>query len=278
MQNVALTSLESALEVLKALIDGRKKQDRNFSLRVLAKECDISVALLPLILAGKRRLTPKLAERIAKYFQLELAEYRWFVGLCTLEKGKLSTDAPSKALGKVQRSAKYRQQRPEEARFFEYFSHWHLPVLRELIALKEFKMDAHWIAENLHFDIPPGKVEKAYKFLLKEGFISESKNGNFVFPQQRQETCQGSVFKVALSEFHKSMMMRALDSISLVPHTERSMEALTMAVKKEDWPKMQNIMLKALDEISELSRNTKDRDALYHFAYYAFPFTKNVKS
>lgn len=59
------------LHNLKALLDGRRARNRNYSLRALARDLDVDNSYLAQILNGKKSMTPKIAYKLAIAMKLE---------------------------------------------------------------------------------------------------------------------------------------------------------------------------------------------------------------
>jgi len=257
-------------DFLRDFLQYRIDSTEKFSLRRLARLSDISSGYLPMVINGKRNLTKKALIKLEPYLGLGESEISYLRQLQTLA----DSDSQSErliALKKMQNFNKYVNVHDGEVRAFNFLTHWYNVVIREMVELKDFSLDVEWIKSKLINKVSKKDIRDATTFLLNNDFIKN--DNNKVSQTVNDLNCVGSVFKVGLKEFHKSMFERASESIDLVPADQRSIVGHTLCVSKDQFLEIKNILDEALEKISKINNNKENNEVVYHTALVAFPLT-----
>jgi uncharacterized protein (TIGR02147 family) len=265
--------LMNAQEALTKAIDAHQAKFPNVSLRAISARAGLSAGLLPLILAGKKSLTPKVAEKIAMALKLAPGERTELIESSRMERETLS-GGRADAFRRVSRSKAFMNRHPIERVTFQYFYEWFLPVLREMAVSVNFNDDPVSLSERMLFPLPPSQAKKALEFLLKAEFIEKQSDGTYRFPQGKAIECEGEVFRLALSSFHKTGALHAVESIEKVPREERYLDGITVALDESDWPEFKQEIEQIMTRIQERAKRGKKRTRVYRFGVYAYPYTK----
>ncbi len=241
----------------------RKASQPGFSLRTLAKECGISAAYLPLVLAGKRTLTFKALQKIESHLGLSRQERSYLEALVTL--GTADSQAVRlDALEKMKRFGSYKKANPKELEAYQYLTHWYYVAIREMATLPGFEPTPEWIQPRLKFNVPVAEISAAIEFLKQNGYFSE--------PNKSIE-CVGGVFKVALTQFHHEVLELAAQSITDTPSEKRSIQGHTVALDSEQIDEARQILNEALQKIQDLSKSKRTPDSVYHVELALFPLS-----
>src|SRR5262249_27226399 len=139
---------DDPLLFLKDLYLLRKTKKTRFSFRKFASELGFKASnYLHLVINGKRLLSPEAVQKIVDSLRLKAAERKYlanlvFLSQCRNPKQKEKLIAERETLLKKHRSLIH----PEQ---YAYFSRWYLPVLREIVSLRNFHPNSKWITRKL---------------------------------------------------------------------------------------------------------------------------------
>jgi uncharacterized protein (TIGR02147 family) len=256
---------------LRDWLEYLRKIDSRFSLRTLAKKSRLSVAYLPMVFSGSRKLSQKSLQKMLPHLQLSSTEQSYFELICQLGQGE-ANDETLEALKKIQRFHSYAEKNPRETEVYNYLSRWYNIVIREMVQIKEFRADANWIHRRLAYKVPLAEVERALSFLISHGFIEVGPNGVCRVPERALD-CEGQVFKIALTQFHKKMIEFGIVALDETPRERRDITGMTIPISDENFKQVRAILDSALRQIEELSAKDKSPDSVYHVAFLAYPMT-----
>lgn len=240
------------------------------SLRSLAKRLNISPALLSLVVKGKRKMTEENVDIWAPIFGWNSQEVAWLKNLIILDHA--DTPQKLKAMSDLTRFKAFQEHASNEVLTFKYLKKWWNVAIRELSELSEFKEDEYWIQERLQFKVSAIDIRKALIFLNKHKLLA--KYGDF-----RTLDCQGNIYKLSLSDFHKQILERAVESIYLVGSENRHILGHTMAMPKSRLPELKLILDNTLKEIMKLSTPLSTDAEIFHVELLAIPLSskKEIK-
>ena len=125
--------------------------------------------------------------------------------------------------------------------------------------------------------VPLKEIKDAIDFLVKNGFLELDPSGA-VRPPEKYIECRGSVFRVALTKFHRDIFELAAKSIENTPNTERDIQGHTFAISTENYVKAQAILDEAVRQVRELGENERNADCVYHMEVALFPLTTTGKN
>jgi uncharacterized protein (TIGR02147 family) len=261
---------------LKDWIEYQKSVRPFYSIRTLASEAGLGSGHLPPILSGAREMTLRTLERILPVLGLNTAEQAFLENLLKMRTAD-SQATRIAAISKMRRSAAYRRGNPNEAELFEYMGRWVNIAIREMAIVPGFKADAAWIQSKLSKHVTIVEIEQSLKFLVKHGYLVVNKDGT-VLPPKGHLDCEGGVFKVALTNYHRQMFGLAAEAIDNTPASERDLEGHTLVIKSDKFDEARAIMQAALEKVRSLgvapSEGDKQGNSVYHVEFALFPLTK----
>jgi len=156
---------------LRAWLDYLKAHRAGFSVRALARDAGVAPGYLPMITAGKRRLSESGARKLSPHLGLRRAEQD-FLRLLVIFGNARSQSDRLLALTAMRRFPAYRRANPKEAEVHEYLTHWYYVAIREMTGLADFQLSAAWIRERLRYPVEESAVRKALEFLLDNAYIA----------------------------------------------------------------------------------------------------------
>ncbi len=257
--------LKDWFEYLRAL-------DPEFSLRGFSARAELGAAYLPMVLAGKRKLSLNIYSRIAPLLGLKPPELGHLENLVKLQSSSQTTRLI--ALTDLSRRATYQRRNPAEAELYRYMSHWHYIAIRELASLPDFRADAEWIQKKLRNKLPLSQIKEALDFLIGKSYIVPGENGA-VTPPKDTIKCVGEVYLGALTQYHRQMFALAADSIDNATPQERNLIGITFPTNPECYDEAVKILERAIAEISALEKKVEGaRTTVHHAEIAIFPLTQ----
>lgn len=253
-------------------IEYQKVERRTFSLRLLAKESGLAVSYLSMMLKGIRSLNPKAVEKLVPRLSLSTNERSYFDLLIVLGNSS-AQEARLDALERMKRFKSYRRQNPKEAEVYQYLTRWYYVAIREMAALDGFRADPEWIQERLRHRVDLKEIRQALDFLKSNGYLEVKADGTAIPPEKTLD-CQGGVYRIALSQFHREMLNQAARSIDLVPREQRNLMGHAMVLDQGTYEQAAEIIHQAIEKIRALQPKSLDGEAVYYTEFALFPLTQ----
>ncbi len=247
---------------------GRSKY---LSLRKLAKKIGLSHGYFSLVLKEQRNLSEKALASTAKELGLKPAEVQYLSYLVQLADSGSAEDR-NKAFRELMGAPKYKERHPEEFETYKYLENWVNVVIRELAQTDGFQADPKWIQKQIPFSVSIKEIEESLRFLTERKFLVPDANGRLVVAE-RDIKCVGGVYQLSLGNFHSNMLELARKGLKLFRRPQRKQIGYTLALAKEDFEAVRNILEEAKEKIKALEKKSsgKPSDTVYHINFSAFP-------
>jgi uncharacterized protein (TIGR02147 family) len=213
---------------LRDFYEFRKDGTRGYSFRAFSKAAGFaSPNILKLVTDGERNISPDATQKFIKALGLkgQMAEY--FDTLVRMNQAKPDADKEY-YFSILQKLTPQAKRRDLNAEGLKYVSHWLFPVIREMVALKDFRDDPYWVSRRVIGKASTTEISQALQFLLKEGFI-EKVDGQFQ-AKDNMVLSSDEVRSLAVRNYHRQMLDQAKESLDSVPLEEREFGALTIVL------------------------------------------------
>jgi uncharacterized protein (TIGR02147 family) len=255
---------------IKDAIDEKRKKNPQYSCRSAASRMGISSGSLTRILNGTRHAGPELLPKLITFLGLKKREAEYFLLIVGFE----SIKDENKRRARYQKILKMRAERnkpvpPEHYRFFEQ---WYHVALFELLRTGKYKGDNAAFGAMLIPPVSESKTRKALDLLKRLGYIRQSDNGE-IQPTQPFLTTGDSWESVAIHAFQVAMSNLGAQALDTIPKEERDFSTLTMALSKEAFEKVRDVVKKARMEISTIERDCSAPDRVYQINFQSFPLS-----
>ncbi|MGE0615355.1 MAG: TIGR02147 family protein [Bacteriovoracia bacterium] len=251
-----------------------KKTQDGTSVREFARRAKFSEGFLPLVMNGKRALTDDVARQLLRHMDLNESETSFFQSLRQLSE-KNPTEDRQRAYRKLQRFGIYRRHNPKEFEAYRYLSRWYYVVIREMAGFAHFQLEARWIQARLKAKVSLREIQHAIDFLLKHGFVARMGKSDAGFPEGKSVDCDGQIYRLALSEFHKTMLGMAVESIHSTPRDDRNILGFTIGMHPDTFGAVKEVMERAMNEIRGITQAQEGRSSVYHVSFVAFPVVES---
>ena len=263
-------------DYLSELVVFLKATRPSFSYRQFSRRAGFaSPNYLKLVTDGKRNLAVKAIPQFAKALHLDNVETEYLQELVLFAHAK--TDH--------QKNLHYQRIRQKQGGSplggvgkdqYELYSQWYILPIRELIGMDDFREDPQWIAQRLYPNIRPKQAEHALKILDTLGLTARDDAGQLVQADRNLST-PATVRSLAVRNYHRSMMERAIDSLDGVPTHQRNLSALTLALSREQYEqictKIEEFRHQTLHEMT----HTAEEQELFHVGFQVVPLTRRKR-
>jgi uncharacterized protein (TIGR02147 family) len=265
-------SYNDHLAFLKDWVAYLKATQSRFSLRSLAKLAGLASGYLPMVLNGTRPLSAAALAKMIPHLGLNANEQSFLESLLILGTSD-SHDVRMMALERMKKFSQFRSNNEKETAAYQYLTHWYYVAIREMATLKDFNEDPEWIQQKLRFQVSLKEVKEALEFLFKYKFLERGKDGKILAPTEALN-CQGGVYRVGLSHFHREIMRLAGEAIDKVPREERNIMGHTCSLSEKNYLKARAIAEEAIRKIQALTESEQGSETVYHMEVALFPLTQ----
>lgn len=225
----------------------KKDQTKRYSYRQFAQDLGFSPSnYFHLIINSKRDLTNAAFETIIKNLNLSTPEKNYFKVLVKLNH---TTDPTQKKILKIKLSKILGNNRTVlKTDQEQYFGRWYIPILREVLALKNTVSNLGWLAKKLNPAISEKEVLEAIKVLERLGFVK--KVGNRWIQKKEHLTTENEITSAMIFNYHKEMLSLSAKTLSH-PAPSRDISAMTMSLNTEQFEWLKKRLFEFRHEIQE---------------------------
>ncbi|MBN1129019.1 MAG: TIGR02147 family protein [Chitinispirillaceae bacterium] len=228
------------------------------------------------VLRNQRKLSPKYVANFSEAIGHNASEAHYFLLLVGFgnEKNVDKKDALLKELLKI-RSAKTTYALQDKK--LRYFEKWYYPVVRDLVALVDFKNDYKALGRMLIPPIKPTQARGAVAFLLKQGFIRPRPDKRGYEPSEPIVATPPSVHSTILSRFHIKNLELDIDAFENCSFSDRSISSVTMSVSKDTFEKIRVEIQEFRKRLLAMAREDSAPSMVCRVGFQMVPRTKVKK-
>lgn len=275
-ENFSVFHFDDPVEFVIKQFTIKKEKNPRFSLRAWSKQLGFqNPSMISSVMKGERRLQTDLCEKIGKNLKLSIPEQKYFKILVLQKNAKNDEERAvySEMLIKARPSSAL-VKRDVDLDAFRFISDWYHVAILEMLELKDFQYDYDYIANRLGKGLTKELVKIAIERLIRLGLVEEAKlrkilrrtNGNIVVDK--------NIPSEIIRNHHAQFLDLAKASITNQSFEERDIRGSTLAIRKEDFKTIQEILRKAHSDIIALSCDKNGND-VYHFSTQFFKLTEN---
>ena len=255
-------------EYLKDKHDSGKRA--SFSWRAIALRAKISNPnFLRQVMLGERNLSEKKVVAVGMAIGLQGVELEFWILL--VEYCQADTEAARKhykqELGQIRGDV---CPTVISEGLAEYYGHWYIPAIRELVTLYDFHDDYALLGKSLYPPISEPEAQCAVQVLSRYHFIQKDESGRWVethralrsgCPKQRQ----------TLIRYHRDMLGKASEVVLALDKNKRFVGGMTLGISKECFRKILAEAEKFKNRVATLALNDSKGDEVVHVALQIFP-------
>jgi uncharacterized protein (TIGR02147 family) len=261
---------------LAALYDFLKKTTESYSYQRFAADLGFGpTTVMHQIVRGRRPLTAKAAAKVVKALQLKGHERRFLLALvdyCNARSSQKREELFEKMIDL--KSGVLPTEFDKDT--LEYYSEWYHPVIRELVATREFKADPEWIAQTIVPRLRPEQARESLALLERLELIRFDESAQRWTQSQKRLSTGHRVKGMALTRYHQKMIELGREALTRIPSKRRDISALTLNVDDETAERLKGLIhafqIQLLDEAEK-----SPGDEVYQLNIQLFPFTGDDK-
>jgi uncharacterized protein (TIGR02147 family) len=253
----------------------KKQQHAFYSFRLFAQKAGFaSPNFLKLVIDGKRNMSKESAFRFSKALGHGKKEADYFENLVFFNQSK-TLEEKNAYLANLMKGRKNCDPRKIEQGEYAYYSSWYIPVLRELVVALDFQDDFKRLAKGVVPAISAAEAEKAVRLLIQLGFIRKNGGGHYEQSSILLDTGPG-VRSLAVANFHKAMMERAVQALERFPARDRDISCLTLGVSESALPAIISRIAEFRMELAEMANSDPHVAKIIQVNFQLFPLSINL--
>ena len=259
-------------KLLKELYQERKAQDGKFSYRYICLKSGIrSPGYFSNVLAGKSNISLKVVLKLSQVFALKRPEAEYFELLVLFNQAK-THDEKTLLFDRILKLKKSKV-KTLDASYYELFSHWYYPAIRECLDFHVFRGDYRELSQMISPAVTPREAERAITVLETLGLIKKNEQGVYERVEALASTGD-EVRSMAIVQFQKDTLELAKRSYDAFPVEARDNSTLTISISRRNFSKVKEKIRSMRREILELAKSDDDTDTVFHLNFIAFPLTR----
>ena len=232
VRSLNVTDHSDVRDFLALVFAAAKAEDPSYSYVRFSEDLGVGSANAQSIIAGRRKLTLKAAERLCEALAMTGVQKRYFLNLVEQKRAKSATERD--AIFDERLELRQRLLPTElDRRQLAFFEHWYHAAILEILRLEEAKDDAVWLSNELSPTVPESKVEESLKLLTELGYLRRDDKRQRLYPTDVTITTGNEVIGLALVSYHRQMLKLAMDAIEGVAAEDRDISALTLMATPE---------------------------------------------
>lgn len=234
-----MDSLKSPSQWLAAELGNRKSNNSRYSLRSFSTAVGISPGRLSELIAGKRRMTLKQADRIADRLNYAPAARLQLIKVVSDQDGIRKTKASRVSKAKFTTVS---------ADSFQIIADWQHFAILSLMDTNSFKNDSQWIARRLGITKPLAAM--SIERLCRVGLLRKQ-NGQLLKTGNDLETTH-DISSPALRISHRQTLMQAAEALDSIPVELRDITSISMAIDPSKIPRAKKLIRSFRHRLCEL--------------------------
>lgn len=257
-------------EVLKSVLEDKKRVNPNYSLRTFAKYLGFSPPRLSMVLNGKRGISETAAEEISLKIGLVGIEKELFIAsaIADAARSPVKRNEAQEKLDKIKKDADFVTLDQEH---FKIISNWHHYAILELILTKDFKSEVGWIAKKLNTS--PFEVQQCLDRLAENGMIKIEKGK--IKSTYKSFTTTNEVPSKSVRMLNHDLLMKAVEALENQPIDARDFATLTIGIRKEKLHEFKSLLKNFRRELNRIAEDipVEERDQVYVYTSSFYSLT-----
>jgi len=230
--------------------------------------------VIRLVIAGKRPLSSKASDKVAKALGLKGVERKYWLAMVQYNNERLPAER-EKQFKKLM--AQKQKDMPQEIdqKYLEYFTEWYYPVIREVISLGGFDGDPEWVRSRLGFPLRLEEIKKALELLEKLGFIKKDLDTGALVQAEDHVITERELDSLGIVRYHQKMIEMGREAITRIDEDQRDIRAMTFRLSSKRVEEAKAKLDELLKEILDMEEEAGNDGEVYQLNLQLFPFTKN---
>ena len=257
-------------EFARDMLSFRRQTEPGFSVQIATRTLRrVSPALVSLVLSNKRKLTLDRADEFSKLLNLNPGE-RYY-----LRSWILRSEQSERGHGHSENQGRSSEAQPHGSARKEVTPHiisdWLNIYVKDLFQFHQVQKDPSRLQNLLSAIAKPNRIRRSLDFLLREGHLRRTLQGEIVLETQLAFT-EGQISSQKISRFHKNALGIARDAIDLYSTNERFANTLIIPLSSDDYQELMSITSEFGERLKVFAESRKDApERLYQFVVNLSP-------
>lgn len=265
MRDTHFTTVRQALRIE---LESRSKRNSRYTLRMFARHLGISPTSLSDVLNEKRKLSPRMGERISHRLQLNEQLRVRFINLVNLEQNR-SRESKLRARLRLRRKSLSEIEQITEAQINQCSTWLHLSIL-EYIYLNPGEQNSDALAKIMR--VEASDVNRAISHLKASGLLRfQDSNPNDLTSNHELLTSTAGTPSLAIQRFHRSLLEKISQDIPRIGPDRRLNEAGIFSLSENDFSKIKEIVKNTYEEIIEVINSSEQANNIYAISLNLMP-------
>lgn len=243
-----------------------QRKNPAFSLRAFALKLDISPSALSEIMAGKRKVSKKMAVKLLDRMYLDPKESEEIKLLFDNRLNAPAVEGDGKSvLQKYKKNINFLKLSSDQ---FNVISEWQHFALLSLMETTDFQSDVEWMAKRLSLSVP--EVQKTLQRLIDLNLVT--KKYNRYTPTNESLTTSDDVANQAVRKSHYEDLKVAEKVLDHCPVELRDFTAVTVAVDKTKISEAKQMIREFQDRLTQFLEDG-EKSEVYKLTFYMYPLS-----
>jgi uncharacterized protein (TIGR02147 family) len=251
----------------------KKETTQYFSYRYFSLKTGInSPSFLKSVIDGKRNLTTNMSEKFAKTLGFKSREKTYFLNLVAFNQAK--TLKEKQLCYTILRTISKRvKESPVKGDQYDFLSSWYVPVIRELICIRNFNDDFDLLAAAVEPAIDPYQAKSSVELLLRLKMVEKLKTG--IYKQTSTAiTIDESISSMAVRSFTGTMIDHSKSSLETISKEQRHISGITMGISRKSYAIITKEIEAFKDRLKIIVSQDNTVDSVYQINLALFPLSK----
>jgi uncharacterized protein (TIGR02147 family) len=251
-----------------------QKSSPGISMRAFARMAGSSSPnYLQLIRDRKLNIGLAEARTLAQKLGLKKKETKFLLTLILFDHAK-THEEKDRYFQEILRRREYKSIKTLTREQYDYFSHWYIPVIRELFTHPEYPGDPAWIGNRIVPSVSPGKVRKGIATLKALHLVELDPASGRWIQNERVISTPSEVLSVAVMRYHKDMLTLAQTALGRFRSHERDIRSITLGLSVEQFAIVKKRLEAVWKELLDFSEQAEKPERVCQLQMSLFPLTK----
>jgi uncharacterized protein (TIGR02147 family) len=207
---------------------------------------------------------------LARYLGFDQQQKEYFKSIIDFDHASKNQDK-ERSLQKILQTREYPEIKQLDQEQYEYFAHWYMPVVRELVTSPGYSGDPQWIAERIVPAVSLPDVKKAIELLIGLNLIQMDESTSRWRSTDRIVSTTPEVRSRAALKYHAEVIGLAQDSIDRFASKERDIRSLTLSMSPCRFEQVKKRMEAFWKELLASASEEEGADQVYQVSMQMFP-------
>jgi uncharacterized protein (TIGR02147 family) len=273
---LSIFDYSSYLEFLKDWFEEQKSGNKSFSYAWFSTRAGFrSRSFMQFVLRGERPLSVKSAFKVAQALGLNKRETQYFETLISFAQAR--TDEEKTFLwDKIRNLNKSSKAIKLKGQEFDFFKHWYVAPLRELVCNIDFKDDFAFLGRQLSPQISAKEAKEAFSLLLDLKLIRAK--GSIYEHADLHLKASEEMHSLALRNFQKMNNQLAFETFERHRKEERNISTITLGTTDQGFADLQELIQSFHEDVVRIVEKYDGADRAYQLNLQLFPVTRPFRN